>query len=297
MVRNSSIGGITVRQARELGCKGDYLGEDMALFSKVEEIPLPIEPMRMDCLFLALCTSGEASYTVDTKLRVVKENQLIIITEGQVVTDYNLSENCKGLGLMVSNVFYREIIKDIHDLVSLFLFARTQPVVNLSEWEMTLFQNYHKMVCLRVNEEKNPFIRQICCSLLKAWLFEMGGKIWEVKSNVQSKALTRAEVVFTEFIKLVEKNYKRERRVSWYAEQLGISAKYLSEIVRAASRRTPNDWIDQYVTLEMRVLLKNSSMNIKEMTEYLNFPNQSFFGKYFKEHVGISPSAYRKRKV
>lgn len=296
MVKNMTFGGINVNQAREIGCVGDYLGNDMALFSKIEDIPFPREPMRMDCLFLALCASGEASYTVDTKSRVVKANQMIIITEGQVVADYNLSPDCKGVGLMVSSVFYREIIKDIHDLVSLFLFARTQPVVTLSEWEVYLFQNYHKMVSMRVNEEKNPFVRQICCSLLKAWLYEMGGKIWEVKSSVKEKALTRAEVVFTEFIKLVEKNYKRERRVSWYAEQLGISAKYLSEIVRAASRRTPNDWIDQYVTLEMRVLLKNSSMNIKELTEYLNFPNQSFFGKYFKEHVGMSPSAYRKQK-
>lgn len=296
MVKNMTFGGINVNQAREMGCVGDYLNNDMALFSKIEDIPFPREPMRMDCLFLALCASGEASYTVDTKSRVVKANQMIIITEGQVVADYNLSPDCKGVGLMVSSVFYREIIKDIHDLVSLFLFARTQPVVTLSEWEVYLFQYYHKMVSMRVNEEKNPFVRQICCSLLKAWLYEMGGKIWEVKSSVKEKALTRAEVVFTEFIKLVEKNYKRERRVSWYAEQLGISAKYLSEIVRAASRRTPNDWIDQYVTLEMRVLLKNSSMNIKELTEYLNFPNQSFFGKYFKEHVGMSPSAYRKQK-
>ena len=60
------------------------------------------------------------------------------------------------------------------------------------------------------------------------------------------------------------------------------------------SHRSPNEWIDKYVTLELRVLLQNTSKSIKEIAKELNFPNQSFLGKYFKEHVGISPSRYRK---
>ena len=83
--------------------------------------------------------------------------------------------------------------------------------------------------------------------------------------------------------------------MAWYAQQQGITPKYLSEMVKQVSRRTPNEWIDRYVVLEMRVLLKNSTMSIKGISEYLNFPNQSFFGKYFKEHVGMSPFAYRKQ--
>ena len=68
----------------------------------------------------------------------------------------------------------------------------------------------------------------------------------------------------------------------------------MSEIVRQVSQRTPTDWIDDYVVLEIRVLLKNSTKNIREITEFLNFPNQSFLGKYFKDRVGMSPSEFRK---
>ena len=64
--------------------------------------------------------------------------------------------------------------------------------------------------------------------------------------------------------------------------------------MKAVSHRSPNEWIDKYVTLELRVLLQNTSKSIKEIAKELNFPNQSFLGKYFKEHVGISPSRYRK---
>ena len=75
---------------------------------------------------------------------------------------------------------------------------------------------------------------------------------------------------------------------------LKISPKYLSEVVKQVSKRTPNDWIDHYVILELRVLLRNSTKSIKEIAKEMNFPNQSFMGKYFKENVGMSPSKYRK---
>lgn len=285
---------ISVSKVRSADCGGVFLGNDMAMFTKFEDVPLPLRAVKMDCLFLALCTSGQASYTVDTKEQVVRANDLIIITEGQVVGDYMLSRDCKGICLMISNEFYREVIKDVHDLSSLFLFTRSKPVVCFSDEERDVFFNYFNMVNQRVVKGNNPFLRQLTCALLNALLYELGKKIWEVRSVNAPKPQTRAEIVFTEFIQLVERNFRSERKVNWYAGQLGITPKYLSEIVKTASRRTPNEWIDQYVTLEMRVLLKNSSMNIKELTDYLHFPNQSFFGKYFKERVGMSPSEYRR---
>ena len=73
-----------------------------------------------------------------------------------------------------------------------------------------------------------------------------------------------------------------------------ITPKYLSEMVKAVSRRTPNEWIDNYVVMELRSLLKNTTKTVKEIAADMNFPNQSFLGKYFKEHVGLSPVSYRK---
>ena len=126
-----------------------------------------------------------------------------------------------------------------------------------------------------------------------AMFYELGNVIYRMQQT-SYKRQTRADAIFTSFIMLVEDNYKRERRVGWYAEKLCITPKYLSETVKQVSKRTPNEWIDSYVTLEIRVLLKNSTKSIKEVAMEMNFPNQSFLGKYFKEHVGMSPSAYRR---
>ena len=78
------------------------------------------------------------------------------------------------------------------------------------------------------------------------------------------------------------------------SRQLCISPKYLSLVVKQISGRTALEWIENYVTMELRVALKNSTKSIKEIAEDMNFPNQSFLGKYFKEHVGMTPSEYRK---
>ena len=122
---------------------------------------------------------------------------------------------------------------------------------------------------------------------------DLSNTVLRVQKTTNKKP-TRAEAIFTDFIRLVEQNYKSERRVGWYGQQLCITPKYLSETVKAISGRTPNEWIDNYVVLEMRVQLKNSMKSIKDIANDLNFPNQSFMGKYFKEHVGLSPTDYRR---
>ena len=78
-----------------------------------------------------------------------------------------------------------------------------------------------------------------------------------------------------------------------YAEQLHLTPKYLTTLLRSTTGRTASEWIDEYVILEAKNLLKYSTMNIQEIAYYLNFPNQSFFGRYFKQHTGKPPSAYR----
>lgn len=129
--------------------------------------------------------------------------------------------------------------------------------------------------------------------LASAMIYDLCNIVYRIQLSTDRKQ-TRAEAIFTDFIRLVEQNYKSERRVGWYAHKMCITAKYLSETVKQVSRRTPNDWIDNYVVMELRVQLKNTTKSIKEIAQEMCFPNQSFMGKYFKEHVGVSPMTYRK---
>lgn len=193
---------------------------------------------------------------------------------------------------MVSYDFFREVIAGIHELSSLFIFSRNHPVCNLLNEEVSNIVNYFKLIKSKVQEVNHHFRKDVVRMLLSTMIYDVSNAIYRIQ-NTSTQRRTRAESIFTEFIKLVENNFRNERRVGWYSQQLCITPKYLSETIKAVSHRTPNEWIDNYVTLEIRILLKNSSKSIKEIAQDLHFPNQSFLGKYFKEHVGMSPSKYR----
>ena len=280
---------VNVAQAKVVYPEGKYIDNDLILFEDITQVPLPTSPSRMKSLFLALCTSGHAQYTVDTKMHEVSAGDVIIISEEQVVADYMLSQDCKGIALIMSYDFFQNIVSGVHELSALFLFARIHPVFHLDDNQTKALENDIEHIKEKIIDVGHRFRRELVMTMLKALIIDMSNIIYRFQ-QVGEAGQTRAEVIFRDFIQTVEKNYRTERRVSWYAQQLCITSKYLSETVRTVSRRTPSDWIDSYVTRELRVMLRNSTMSIKQIADELNFANQSFLGKYFKEHVGMSPS-------
>ena len=157
-----------------------------------------------------------------------------------------------------------------------------------------VYTNYYMVIRQKMADQAHHFRTNLVKALLLAMFYDMSNVIWRVGQSEDIKTRKRADSLFTEFIALLEENVRTERRVSWYAEQIGITPKYLSEMVKQVSKRTPNEWIDNYVMLEIRVLLKNTTKSIKEIADAVNFPNQSFLGKFIKEHMGMSPSEFRK---
>lgn len=271
----------------------DFIENDILLSDKLSKNTLATSPRRMTFILIALCTEGEATFTIDTQERVAHKNDVIIISDRHVVDDFQGTDDVKGIAMMLSVNFFYEIVRNVSDISLLFQFSREHPVVTLSDKEVELFKSYYYLLKDKISETTNHFRRDIARTLILAMFYDLSNVIYRVQQASHEKQ-TRADAIFTKFIKILECNFKQERRVGWYAEQLCITPKYLSETVKAVSKRTPNEWIDNYVTLEARVLLKTSSKSIKEIALELNFPNQSFLGKFFKEHVGMSPSAYRK---
>ena len=268
------------------------LDDDLLLSDQINKAPMPSEPRKTNFILNGLCTKGQISYRMDTEELVVHAGELLVVSERHVIDGYKCSDDMEGLCIMMSVDFFHEIIKSVHDVSSLFVFARMQPVMKLEADEIATFTEYFQFIKQKISDNHNHFRKDLIRTLMLAMFYDVGNVIYRVKNFDES--LLRSEKVFTRFLKMVEENCKRERRVSWYAQQLNITPKYLSEAVKAISKITANQWIDNYVMLEIRVLLKNSTKSIKEITDELNFPNQSFLGKFFKEHMGVSPSDYRK---
>ena len=270
-----------------------FLDNDLLLTEHISKAPMPTEPRRKNFILIGRCLQGEVMYELDTKMQIIKPGDILIVSDRHVVDSYRCSEDMRGLCMMMSVQFFREIIQNVSDISSLFLFSRLHPVMRLEDKEIETFKEYFQVIKQKIGDEHNHFRKDLIKALLLAMFYDLSNIIYRVKAD--GKPRSRAEVIFTQFITLVEKHFREERRVAWYAKQLCITAKYLSETVKAVSRRTPNEWIDDYITLELRVQLKNSTKTIKEIARDLKFPNQSFMGKFFKEHVGVSPLQYRRQ--
>lgn len=272
----------------------EYMADGLVLTDSMAHSLLSEGPARMNFIIMALCKKGQATYSLDTRKQEVKVGDLMFISEGHVVSAYEATPDFECLYIMLSTEFYHSFVMNVKNVSSLLLFSMNNPVVSLTTHEIQVYTNYYMIIRQKMADQAHHFRTNLVKALLLAMFYDMSNVIWRVGQSEDIKTRKRADSMFTEFIALLEENVRTERRVSWYAEQIGITPKYLSEMVKQVSKRTPNEWIDNYVMLEIRVLLKNTTKSIKEIADAVNFPNQSFLGKFFKEHMGMSPSEFRK---
>lgn len=289
---NKNIIDTTLEQAREWG-NAQYLTEGLVLTDQIAHASISREPQRLNFILMALCRKGKATYSIDTREQTVLPGDLFFISERHIIDNFEASDDFDCLCIMLSTQFYHGFVQNVKNVSSLLLFSMNNPVVSLTKQEIQTYENFFMVIREKIADENHHYRKELVQALLLAMFYDMSGVIYRIEQN-SAKKQSRSDVIFARFIALLQENFRKERRVGWYASQLEITAKYLSEVVKNVSKRTPNEWIDSYVVLEIRVLLKNSPKSIKEITEELNFPNQSFLGKYFKEHVGVSPSEYRK---
>lgn len=274
---------------------GSNIDNDIVLIEQSSLAPQLEVARRMNFILLGLCTEGSASYQLDTQEQNIGPGDFIIVSDHHVVDKLSTSPDSKGLYIALSIDFYHETIRNVSDISTLFLYARNNPVLALKETEQNTFKEYFKVIRSKMEDTANHYRRDLVRTLLLAMFYDLSNVIYSNRVPHTGKRQMRSDAIFTDFIGLLENHCRSERRVGWYAEQLNITPKYLSESVKNVSHRTPNEWIDFYVIQELRIALRESSKTIKEIATELNFPNQSFLGKYFKEHVGLSPKEYRKQ--
>jgi AraC-like DNA-binding protein len=284
---------IFLEEAKNWG-NADALSNCLALTDQISDAHTTQEPTRLNFILMALCLKGQAKYNIDTKEQTVKAGDLLFVSERHIVDNYSASADFECLCIMVSTEFYHGFVQSVQNVSSLLLFSMNNPVVALTPSEVQVFSNYFHTIREKITNTGHHYRENLVKALLLAMFYDMSNVIYRVEQQGK-KPQMRADALFSQFIRLLEQNFRSIRRVSWYAEQLFITPKYLSEVVKQTSKRTPNEWIDSYVILEARVLLKTTTMSIKEIADELHFHSQSFLGKYFKEHVGVSPSEFRKQ--
>lgn len=268
-----------------------YIEGSLAVFENFDELPVGSFPIRLNVFMMLCCIEGNAELEINLRRFSISKNSIIIAQSRQIVQAVQ-KNNVKCLAFVVSPDYMEKVAPLKEKLMSLFLRVANNPCFKVEDNEMREMKEFYDLLLKWINMNDNPNKSEIVHGLAYSILFYLGSLITKYISFETRKA-SRKEEILKDFLSLLNDNYYKEKSVAFYAERLFINPKHLTNVVREMTGRTAGKWIDEYVILEAKMLLKNTNLTVCQIAQKLNFANQSFFGKYFKQHVGVSPAVYR----
>ena len=252
-------------------------------------------PCRIDACVIGVGTEGETNVSLNLREYRLKKDSLFIVGPKNIL-QVNSDEYFKADVIVVSLDFMRRINIDTKNMVQLFLQFAATPNLTLTTEESRSVRSFISLIERETRGRETQFTYDIVSGLIAATIYKVGDILHNYLTEhpeVQNPTHNRAEEYFKQFTQLLGEHYRTERSVGFYARQLCITPKYLTTLIKRISGLSVSEWIDNYVIIEAKTLLKYSNMSIQEIAYYLNFPNQSFFGSYFKRNTGMSPSQYK----
>ena len=273
--------------------------ENMEVYSIDDEIILldrPIitsafqYPFKVDLTTAIICIKGATEGSINLKPYATNGACFITILPGQVMENKSVSEDFSGLFIIMSSKFTESLMPYIHDRLPLLLSVRDNPVIPLDEESLESMITYFELLKKAIRVKNHPNRIEAVRYLSLAFFYSAG--IYSPSDN-ENRKKTHHELLAEKFLQLVDTHYKEQRGLEFYANKLCITPKHLSKVVKETSEKPANDWIDEHVILEAKALLKSTNMTVEQISDELNFPSQSFFGKYFKRVTGMSPKEYK----
>ncbi len=275
----------------------DVMDNDIALFDTESVISLYNGPTKLEVLTVGLCLEGTGAFNISLREFELSPGLMVIALPSQIIEQWCFSPDFKGIFFAVSKNML-EVLPKIGNVLSLFLYLKDYPCLALHSHEQEVVKEYHMFIRKRLRNKEGVYRKEVVMGLMQGFFFELYNILNNhVPANtVTVKNKSRKEYIFERFYEFLVESYQSERSVKFYADQLCLTPKHLSGVVKEVSGKTVGEWIDELVILEAKALLNSSSMNIQEIADRLNFANQSFFGKYFKHYTGMSPKEYRKNR-
>lgn len=257
-------------------------------------------PCRINAHFIMICTEGSATVNINLNKYRLHKNSVLLHRPNNIL-QIDPQNKVTGYVIGFDKHLFQHLGINTHGTTLPILQLLNETVLEISPEESRKLQELIRDIANEiVAKRESPYFKEILRTYFQLLIYKLCDSIdkerWE--NHAETSARSRNEIYFRKFMHELELHYKSERSVGFYASQLCITPKYLTTLIKKVSGHSAAEWIDRYVILEAQNLLLYSSMSIQEVAYYLNFPNQSFFGKYFKHQTGMSPSAYKmQRKV
>lgn len=256
------------------------------LMSKLSEDTFVLPEMRVIVL-----TRGYVTPIVNLTQHRFEAGQLIFLSQNSIVEPHGFSDDIQGFGLSLTDEIARLVFPN--DLPKLMDGHVRDCNFSLSEEEMKQVEALHTLLYNIIHSEQKA--AQVILNLTAAFLWQ-ADYLWNRHENESRGSLSREQRVFTDFVQLVSRYATQEHNIDFYAQHLFLSPRYMSTLVKQVSGKAAKQWIDDAIITRIKVELRHTNKSAAEIADEMNFPNPSFFCKYFKRMTGMTTQAYREGK-
>lgn len=273
-----------------------YNDDELVIVDNLREIP-QFGSGKIDFNVVAACITGRMLLEVSGQPTTVNAQQIFICHPHVVLSNLMISPDFECMVMCLSDRLLRSILQSQMLIWNNMLYKQRYCIIEIPADRFGL---YNELRYQWLNED-NPFKREILVSLLRVALLELCHQLMskdkdqKVGEDFLQEGNSRMETLFHQFLKNIARRRIKKLSVSEYAEELCISPKYLSTVCRTVSGKSPTEWISEHVIEDITHYLKNTELTASQIGIELGFPNASFFGKYVREHLGMSPNEYRKK--
>lgn len=270
------------------------VGHDFAIFNDTRAVPITENrASRINPLVFSMCMEGKMELAVNMERYSIAPGDMVFIRPNDILQHFHRSDDFSAVFIAINAHSTLDIISQIKRTLPTHYYIKEIPPIHLEPDERLCIAEYYRLLKTKAAAKNNPMRREIIINIMRAMIYDL---IYILQRRIphDNSPKGREDQLTELFIRQMENSFREHRDVAYYADKLCLTPKYLSQMVKKATGRTAGQWIDYRVILEAKILLQTTDMTVQQISQELNFPNQSFFGKYFKNLTGISPQKYRK---
>ena len=257
-----------------------------------EDINMINSPLFTDWGVHLICNEGDAMFLFNSKPVTIQKNDAAVINHPELVTHINASQDLKIRFIAAPFKFLYNLLPANHYGIGGHISLFENPVFPLSEDDARRLNNDIEQLRLRSADNHHLFYDELIGSLALTMIYDLFD--FHAKLHGQSTPTERTTNVVKRLLALLENGRaKRYREVAYYANELNVSPKYLSETVKRITGNSVMNLIDKYAVPVLIDFLKNSELTFTQISEEMNFSSLSYFSRYARKHLGMSPTEYR----
>ena len=251
--------------------------------------------IKIDMIILLFCTEGRLQFEMNDRTYIANKGNVVVGLPKMVFSNYMMSPDFKSNIIALSYSAAQRNMQINKDSLDLMQHVASNPVIEIDADRQELVSKYYSIIEHKVKNPHGYFHKEIMRSIFSCAVYELFAIIApHVSYSNDGGSMKQANLLFKRFADLINANNGKVRSVKSYAEEMCITPKYLSFVSKTVTGRTALDWIHTSTVRAIERYLRHSNLSIKEIADQLDFPNLSFFGKFTKSHLGVSPTEYRR---